>query len=161
MNRGSFKRFLGASLAAFAAWSAPCTVALAKTKTANPNTIISGGSPGASLFNLFLSLAVIIVLVVVTIRFLARKTQVKQSGSIDILAARQLAPNRFVEVIEVQGKRYLVGVGDQVTLLADVTESFDTAVNLSPNAASFGQSLSDAIQSIRDKYRRNDEEGRG
>lgn len=159
--RGSWKRLLGASLAADAAWSLTGVVALAKSKTSSPNGLTGMSSPGSSLLNLFLSLAVIIVLVILTIRFLARKTQVKQSGSIEILAARQLAPNRFVEVIEVQGKRYLVGVGDQVTLLADVSDSYDATESLSQGTGSFGQSLTDAIQSIRDKYRRSDEEGRG
>ncbi len=161
MKRGSWNRAVGTSLTALAVWLEASGVAAAGTKTPSPNSIISGGSPGSSLFNLFLSLAVIIVLVVLTIRFLARKTLVKQTGSIEILAARQLAPNRFVEVIEVQGKRYLVGVGEQITLLADVSDSFDVQAGSSPDAYSFGQSLSDAIQSIRDKYRKDDGEGRG
>lgn len=145
---------IGASLFALVVYAQAGVTAWAKSKNANPDatSVIAGGSPASSLINLFLSLAVIIVLVIFTIRYLARKTQVKQTGSIEVLAARQLAPNRFVEVIEVQGKRYLVGVGEQVTLLADVSDTFDVSANLTSESVSFGQSLSDAVQSIRDKY---------
>jgi flagellar protein FliO/FliZ len=84
-------------------------------------------NPWAMWLRLFLALAVIIAIAVFTIRWLGQKTGVRQVGGIEVLAARQLAPGRFVEVIDVQGKRYLIGVGEQVTLLADVTDDFRTA----------------------------------
>lgn len=150
------KKVVGTGLIALVIYLQSGVTAWAKTK----GTTLTGASPASSLINLFLSLAVIIVLVVFTIKYLARKTQVKQTGSIEVLAARQLAANRFVEVIEVQGKRYLVGVGDQVTLLADVTETFNVNDSTEGDAPTFSQSLSDAVQAIRDKYRKEPGGGR-
>ncbi|QQE80817.1 flagellar biosynthetic protein FliO [Alicyclobacillus sp. SO9] len=114
------------------------------------------GPSFSTYFKGLLWLIVIIILVIITIKFLARKTQVKQTGSIRVLAAHQLAPSKFVEVVEVQGKRYLVGVGDDVTLLADVTEDFDDAGQGEVEQANFQQVFANALQVVRKKYGRDD-----
>ncbi|MCL6515626.1 flagellar biosynthetic protein FliO [Alicyclobacillus sp.] len=82
------------------------------------------GNPVWTALQLLVSLAVVLGLAVVSIRYLSRRTRSSKTGQIQVLAARQVAPNRSVQVIEVHGRRYLIGVGDQVSLLADVTESF-------------------------------------
>ncbi|MCF8564766.1 flagellar biosynthetic protein FliO [Alicyclobacillus tolerans] len=114
------------------------------------------GNPIYAVMKLFLSLIVIVVLAIVFIRFLARKTQVRQTGSIRVLAAQQIAPNRFVQVVDVAGKRYLLGVGTDVQLLADVTQEFSADfADDKPQAASrdFAGQLSEALFAARQKYR--------
>lgn len=113
------------------------------------------GNPVLASLNILLVLAVVIVLVVFSIRFLARLSQVQQKGAIQVLAARQVAPNRSVQVIDVQGRQYLIGVGDQITLLAEMTGEYDTITADSGlrTDAKFGQALADALRSVRDRYR--------
>jgi len=133
------------------------------------NTTIAApalGTPITSVINLFLALAVVVTLAVLTIRFLAKRSNVTQKGTIQVVAARQLAPNRSVQVVEFEGKRWLVGVGDQVTLLAVlIDESDDDEVfdgeTLSGNPTTFGSVFADALKNVRARYgaKRGDEEG--
>ncbi|MCL6636882.1 MAG: flagellar biosynthetic protein FliO [Alicyclobacillus sp.] len=78
------------------------------------------GNPVAAAFKLMFSLALVVVLAVVTMKWLGRRMQAPEGGMVRVLGARQLAPNRSVQVIEVYGRHYLIGVGDQVTLLAEL-----------------------------------------
>ena len=76
-----------------------------------------------------------------------------------MLAARQIAPNRSVQVIALEDKRFLIGVGTDVTLLADVTDDYP---ELEPNAGfsaaqgDFSAVLSQTLQSVRNRYKGND-----
>jgi flagellar protein FliO/FliZ len=136
-------------------------VTVASASTPNPSPF---GNPVVIVLKLFLFLGVIIALAVLSIRFLAKKTQVVQKGAIQVLAARQVAPNKSVQVIEIQGKRYLIGVGDQISLLADVTQEFDAAADEVVEVApvSFGKVLSDSLAALRNQYKspRSDSEGK-
>ncbi len=122
-----------------------------------PSSLPGFGSPWPSLLNLFFALTIVIILVTVLIRFLAKRANVQQRGSISILAARQLAPNKSVQVVEVLGKRYLLGVAESVTFIADLTDGYPT-VDESDEFAStitspFRQQLLDKLVSIRESYR--------
>ncbi|MBX5436058.1 MAG: flagellar biosynthetic protein FliO [Alicyclobacillaceae bacterium] len=86
------------------------------------------GSPWHAVFNLVVSLAAVIALAIAGIRFLARRSSPPGGNGIDVVAWRQVAPNRSVQVIEVGGRRLLIGVGEQVTLLADLTHASADAV---------------------------------
>jgi flagellar protein FliO/FliZ len=110
-------------------------------------------SPWSSLINLVLALVVVLALVIFLIRFLSKRANVQSKGSISVLAARQLAPNRSVQVIDVQGKRFLIGVGEEVTLLAEVTENFSTEDDETLGDTRFAAALSDALASVRKRYR--------
>ncbi|GGI94666.1 hypothetical protein GCM10010885_00240 [Alicyclobacillus cellulosilyticus] len=68
--------------------------------------------------NLVLSLLVVVGLILVLARLAARAGGQGEEGPLRVVAARQIAPNRWVQVIEWGGRQYLIGVGDQVTLLA-------------------------------------------
>jgi flagellar protein FliO/FliZ len=86
-----------------------------------------GGNPVWVALKLFVSLALLIVLVIFTIRFLAKRGGLGAvQGEVRVLAARQLAPGRSVQVIEAYGTRLLVGVGDQVTVLATLDAKEET-----------------------------------
>jgi flagellar protein FliO/FliZ len=126
------------------------TVASADTTTTAPF-----GNPVAIVVKLFLFLGIIIVLAVLSIRFLAKKSQVAQKGAIQVLAARQVAPNKSVQVIDVQGKRYLIGVGDQITLLSELTEDIEASEDdgVAVESVSFGKVLSDSLATLRNQYK--------
>lgn len=121
------------------------------------------GSPWPYLLNLFFALAVVVILAILLIRFLARRANVQQKGAISVLAARQLAPNKSIQVVEVGDKRYLLGVAEQVTLIADVSNTFGKdspliAENQSDMAMPFRQLLLDKLTNLRESYRPQDSE---
>lgn len=117
------------------------------------------GNPLVPVLELILSLGLVLVLVVGLIRWLAKRSQVEQRGAIVVLAARQLAPNKSIQVVDVQGRTLVLGVGDDVTLLADL--SADTAArnslraedgNAQP-AQSFGAMLAESLQALRERHK--------
>jgi len=115
------------------------------------------GNPVWTVLKLLLSLVLIVVLVVLLVRFLARRTQVEQRGGIRVLAARQVAPNKSVQVIDVEGRKYLLGVGDDVTLLADITADYPEADGVVEAEPGFGALLASSLQSLRARHRSRDQ----
>lgn len=142
-----WRMLLGGS---FAMVTACIQVAEASSRSTPPFS-----NPQSSVLGLILSLGVVLVLIVLSIRFLASRTHVQQRGSIHVVAARQLAPNRSVQVIEVGGRQLLIGVGEQITLLADLSEDepqeglhgVDDAAELSTEA--FADILATTLQDVR------------
>lgn len=81
------------------------------------------GNTLLNLFNVILVLVVIIVLIVLLIRFLGRRNQTFMSGrSIRTLGALGLGPNKSMQVIEIGNSLYLIGVGENITLLDKITD---------------------------------------
>lgn len=113
-------------------------------------------NPVPAIIQLVLALVLVIGGILFVIRWLARRAGVQARGAIEVLAARQVAPNRSVQVIAVRDKRFLIGVGDQVSLLADVTEDFPDGASLDPtvlqNAQPFAQVLADKLAAVRKRY---------
>ncbi|MCL6597355.1 MAG: flagellar biosynthetic protein FliO [Alicyclobacillus macrosporangiidus] len=112
------------------------------------------GNPVWVAVQLLLSLAVVLALAVVAIRYLAHRSRFSHTAAIQVLAARQVAPNRSVQVIEVHGRRYLIGVGDQVSLLADVTDHFPPAQRepqRSGGGELFARVLSERMRRLREQ----------
>ncbi|GMA59018.1 hypothetical protein GCM10025858_35210 [Alicyclobacillus sacchari] len=105
---------------------------------------------------LIIAFIVVLLLLVLLFRFLGRRVGVVQRGSIQVIAARQLAPNRSVQVVEVGKKLYLLGVGENVQLLADVTDSYTVASDAGAGG-SFGTTLQQVLAELRRDSRRNDE----
>jgi flagellar protein FliO/FliZ len=137
-------------------------VQVAGAETATPPSF---GNPLVTVVELLLSLGLIIMFIIVLIRFLASRSQVQQRGAIQVLAARQLAPNKSIQVVDIQGRTLVVGVGNDVTLLADVSNSFqdESEAAVSPTALStepetFGAMLADALQRLRSRNRPSGEE---
>ena len=115
----------------------------AQTGTSQSALAGIGGNPVWVALKLFVSLALLIVLVVFTIRFLAKRAGLGAvQGEVRVLAARQLAPGRSVQVIETYGTRLLVGVGDQVTVLATLEAEEETN-------ASFADLLAQRLGTLR------------
>ena len=131
-------------------WAMPAPQVLAASNSAVP------ASGAGAYVKLIVAFIVVLLLLVLLFRFLGRRVGVVQRGSIDVLAARQLAPNRSVQVVEVGQKRYLLGVGENVQLLADVTDSY-TAASEVGTPGSFGGTLQQVLAELRRDSRRNDE----
>lgn len=79
-----------------------------------------------NLITVVLVLAAIIVLIIVLIRFLGRKNRyLSQSRSIRTLGAIGLGPNKSLQVIEIGGSIYLVGVGENISMVDKITDPED------------------------------------
>ncbi|WP_206830841.1 flagellar biosynthetic protein FliO [Alicyclobacillus fructus] len=105
---------------------------------------------------LVIALVVILLLIVLLFRVLGRRVAVASRGQIDVVAARQVAPNKSVQVVRVGGKLYLIGVGDDVRLLADVTDEYPDWVAEVPepeDAEGFGAALREALDRLRERRR--------
>jgi flagellar protein FliO/FliZ len=104
---------------------------------------------------LLVAFVVVLLLMGILFRFLGRRVGVQQRGSIQVVAAKQIAPNKSIQVISVGHHLYLVGVGENVELLADVTDTYDE-VAMERATPSLGRALSSTLAELR---RRNSEEG--
>lgn len=82
-----------------------------------------------NLLNVIIVLAVIIVLIVLLIRFLGRRNQTFMSGrSIRTLGAVGLGPNKSMQVIELGSSLYLIGIGENISILDKVTDPDEVAL---------------------------------
>lgn len=83
-------------------------------------------------------------------RWTARRGGSASKGRIEILAARQVAPHRFVQVIQVAGKSYLIGIGENIELLSELPVTPDElqTVVRRPTYPDFMQLLSEYSKRI-------------
>lgn len=89
-------------------------------------------SPLLSLVKVIFVLAVIIILIVLLIRFLGRRNQTLMSGqSIRTLGALGLGPNKSVQIVEIGGSLYLIGVGENISMLDKITDPAEVALIIS------------------------------
>jgi len=75
-----------------------------------------------STVTLIFALGLIIALIYLLIRFLSSRTKQAQGGAIQSIGAQPLANNRSVHMVSVGGKVYLLGVGENVTLIDTITD---------------------------------------
>ncbi|WP_019638067.1 flagellar biosynthetic protein FliO [Paenibacillus fonticola] len=74
-------------------------------------------------------LAIIIVLIVLLIRFLGKRSRyLSQSRSIRTLAAIGLGPNKSLQVIEIGESVYVVGVGEDISLVDKINDPEEVAI---------------------------------
>lgn len=103
---------------------------------------------------LVVALAVILLLIALLFRVLGRRAGIAARGHIEVVAARQVAPNKSVQVVRVGGKLYLIGVGEDVRLLADVTDEYPRfQEGLAEDPDGFGAALRDALDRLRERRR--------
>ncbi|MDK8180719.1 MULTISPECIES: flagellar biosynthetic protein FliO [unclassified Paenibacillus] len=92
----------------------------------------SGFDYMGSLFTVLLSLAVIIILIVLFIKLLSRKNKMWQMNqSIRTLGGTGLGQNKSLQVVEVGDVVYLLGVGEDITLIDKVSDPEQVAHLLS------------------------------
>ncbi|MBY9081896.1 flagellar biosynthetic protein FliO [Paenibacillus sp. HN-1] len=93
------------------------------------NSGFDGGSTALNLINVILVLIVILVIIVLLIRFLGRRNQSWMSNrSIRTLGAVGLGPSKSLQVIEIGESLYIIGVGENVTMLDKITDPEEAAV---------------------------------
>ncbi|WNS44800.1 flagellar biosynthetic protein FliO [Paenibacillus sp. MMS20-IR301] len=93
---------------------------------------LGAGNPLLSLLKVVFVLAVIVVLIVLLIRFLGRRNQSLMSGrSIRTLGAMGLGPNKSVQVIELGSSLYLIGVGENISMMDKITDPAEVALIIS------------------------------
>ena len=115
-------------------------------------TAVSWWSTLAYLLSLVAVFAVVIVMAYFTAKFIGSRFNARMAtGGGRILENLPLAPNRSVCIVEIAGRVFLLGVGENISLLAEITD--DTTVeNLrEKNQAMFSQdfnNFSDLIQKI-------------
>ncbi|WP_379126549.1 flagellar biosynthetic protein FliO [Paenibacillus sp. sgz500958] len=94
----------------------------------DPGTL-GNSSPLLSLLNVILVLAVIIVLIVLLIRFLGRRNQMLTGvRSMRTLGAMGLGPNKSMQIVEIGNSLYLIGVGEDISLLDKITDPVEVAM---------------------------------
>ncbi len=118
-------------------------------------TAVSWWSTLAYLLSLIAVFAVVIVMAYFTAKFIGGRFNARMAtGGGRILENLPLGPNRSVCIVEIAGRVFLLGVGENVSLLAEITDD-NTVENLrEKNRAAnemfpqeFG-SISDLIQKI-------------
>ncbi|WP_422657285.1 flagellar biosynthetic protein FliO [Paenibacillus sp. EC2-1] len=83
------------------------------------------------LFYVFIVLAIIVTAIVILIRFLGRKNQSWMQGrSIRTLGAVGIGPNKSIQLVEVGGSIYLIGVGENVSLIDKISDPTEVALIL-------------------------------
>jgi len=89
------------------------------------------GSPWEMLWILFV-LAVIVGLIIVLLRFLAKRNRgFGMNRSLRSLGGFPLGPNKSMQIVEWNGRIYVLGIGENVTLLDAITEPDAVAALLS------------------------------
>lgn len=99
-----------------------------------PDSSVPLGSSNTllNLLNVIIVLAVIIVLIVLLIRFLGRRNRTLMSGrSIRTLGAVGLGPNKSMQVIELGSSLYLIGIGENISILDKITDPDEVALIIS------------------------------
>ncbi|WP_367307436.1 flagellar biosynthetic protein FliO [Alicyclobacillus acidocaldarius] len=103
---------------------------------------------------LVVALAVILLLIALLFRVLGRRAGIAARGHIEVVAVRQVAPNKSVQVVRVGGRLYLIGVGEDVRLLADVTDEYPRfQEELADDPEGFGAALREALDRLRERRR--------
>lgn len=90
---------------------------------------LGDSNPLLSLLKVIFVLAIIVILIVLLIRFLGRRNQTLMSGqSIRTLGALGMGPNKSVQIIEIGGSLYLIGVGENISILDKITDPAEVAL---------------------------------
>jgi len=82
---------------------------------------------GQSLFSIIMkiifTLLVVIILIYVTLRFLNKRHKwLQRHQAIENLGGISLGPNKSIQVIRLGSKMYLIGIGNDVTLLQEIED---------------------------------------
>lgn len=136
----------GVVVTTIASWAGYSSIAEAATQVSSQSALVGA----RDYLNLLVGFIVIVLLMIILFRFLGKRVGVQQRGTINIVAAKQVAPNRSIQVVEVGQKLYLLGVGENIELLADVTDTYDQQ-NGDIVDASLGQALQSTLAELRSR----------
>lgn len=86
-------------------------------------------NPVWDMLTVIVVLAIIIVLIIVLVRFLGRKNRLSSTNrSIQTMGAVGLGPNKSLQVLQIGGTMYLVGVGENITLVDKIHDPAEIAL---------------------------------
>ena len=127
------------------------TLDLGPTKA--PQAVDEGPTLFASMIKLFSGLAVVIAVLLVTYYFvreyLGKMNKVSGKGKlINVIATHYLAPKKSVMLIDVAGERLVIGVGDEINLLARIENTDVGAYGTTPPQ---GSGFSDAMKTATER----------
>ena len=105
-------------------------------------------------------LAVILALIVYLIRFLNKRNQQWfRNGTVRILGGVGLGPNKSLQIIEIGGNVYLLGVGEDIQLvdkISDLDEAQRIIDSFEREASSSNGSLSPLINKLATRFRKEE-----
>lgn len=116
----------------------------------SPGNVI--GNPVWTALKLLVTLGLLIGLAVFSIRFLAKRTQFGgPSDGVQVISARQVGQGKSIQVVDVSGHRFLVGVGNDITLLATLENDALGEDSTEPSKVepTFADALASRIASLR------------
>ena len=176
MRPNFLHRLVVCSLAAGTIWlSSPLRVLAAKDNLedllqskqpgetpAVPPTATGDGSVLWSTVQLIFALGIIIAIIYLLIRLLSSRARGTQGGAFQTFGAHSLTNNRSVHVVSVGDKVYLLGVGENVTLLDTITDQEQIErlrETIEPNVVQAGSNgLQELISRLRPKSKTQAEE---
>jgi len=92
---------------------------------------VSWWSTLAYLLSLLAVFAVVVVMAYFTAKFIGGRFNARMAtGGGRILENLPLGPNRSVCIVEIAGRVFLLGVGENISLLAEITDDTDIVENL-------------------------------
>ena len=92
---------------------------------------VSWWSTLAYLLSLVAVFAVVVVMAYFTAKFIGSRFNARMAtGGGRVLENLPLAPNRSVCIVEIAGRVFLLGVGENISLLAEITEDTNIVENL-------------------------------
>ncbi|REK76519.1 flagellar biosynthetic protein FliO [Paenibacillus paeoniae] len=121
---------------------------------------IANTSPGELLGNMvwvMVALAIVIILIIYVIKWLSKRNQIWGANrSMRSLGGIALGQNSSVQVVEIGGRVYIIGVGQQLTLLdklvdPDEAAELIAALENQPNAAWSPKDLKDMVKQWRNR----------
>lgn len=81
-----------------------------------------------NLLTVIVVLAIIVVLIILLVRFIAKKNRISSyNRAMQTMGAVGLGPNKSLQVVQVGGSLYLVGVGEDITLLDKISDPAEVA----------------------------------
>lgn len=119
-----------------------------------------------SLVWVMVALAIVIALILFALKWLSRRNQLWGGNrSMRSLGGVALGPNKSVQVLEIGGRVYIVGVGEEITLLDKCVDPEETAkliasLDIQPSGAWPQTGLTDIVKKWRNRRSDQDEPGK-
>ncbi|MFD1952664.1 flagellar biosynthetic protein FliO [Paenibacillus thailandensis] len=138
-----------------ASFACPAAAAAAASEDLEEVPHISSGSMAGSILWVIVSLAIVIALIYIVIKWLAGRSQAWGANrSLRSLGGVALGQNKSLQVVEVAGRLYVIGVGEDVTLLDRIANEEEakaiiTALSDKREAAWSSASLANAWRKLR------------
>src|SRR5690625_1017509 len=124
----------------------------------NSMTAFKSDSLGFSLFRMILSLLLILGLIYLVLRFLNKRNKMfDQVRSLENLGGISVGQNKTVQLVRVGSKVYMIGVGENVEMLQEITDEEVIDDLLQTNESTGNEGISNLIKPIFPKKAKSEE----